>query len=142
MTVNPFIFEVKSKEGSGAPYTFTLPFIPTSSGGVYNFTVDWGDGSSIETITEITSGSPKTHTYSTSGSYDVSITGTMEGWTTRLTDHSDSMYLSNIKQWGCFEFNNHFSIVVSSGMLEETLQLRFSYYGNYEETLILQQQMC
>jgi surface protein len=110
ITVNPFIFEVQAKPNSGAPYVFTLPFIPTSSGGVYDFTVNWGDGSNIETITEIIDGVPKTHTYSTSGGYDVSILGTMEGWTTHgsIVPSGDTMYISELKQWGCFNFNNHF----------------------------------
>ena len=45
---------------------------------LYNFTVDWGDG----TTDEVTSFDDvdKTHTYAEAGEYTVVISGLMEGW--------------------------------------------------------------
>ena len=52
--------------------------LPLVENGNYNFTVNWGDGSS----SEITSwdDSDKLHTYSSIGEYDIDINGTIEGW--------------------------------------------------------------
>jgi hypothetical protein len=51
--------------------SFTL-LTTTFTGGVYNYFVDWGDGSPIQNVT--TSTSP-THTYPTTGQYEIKITG-------------------------------------------------------------------
>ncbi|EAR10200.1 BspA family leucine-rich repeat surface protein [Reinekea blandensis] len=56
----------------------------------YNFSVDWGDGSTDENLSETI-----THTYSTAGTYTVSITG---DYPLPLTD--DPKKLLTIEQWG------------------------------------------
>ncbi|MDD3178189.1 MAG: BspA family leucine-rich repeat surface protein [Candidatus ainarchaeum sp.] len=89
-----------------------LPLVPN---GNYDFTVDWGDG----TTSEITSydDSDKLHTYSLSGEYEININGTIEGWS--FADYNfeeingldfciyDNVHLSkdrlkilNISNWG------------------------------------------
>lgn len=50
--------------------------LPLNVSGTYNFTVDWGDGSPLETHTTDT----VTHTYVTPGEYVVKIDGTMTHW--------------------------------------------------------------
>ena len=53
--------------------------LPLISGGSYNFTVDWGDGGSKDTITAYDD-SAVTHTYTNAGTYTVEIQGTITGW--------------------------------------------------------------
>ena len=60
--------------GDGQP-TITLPLVST---GNYNFSVNWGDGTT-DTITTYDQ-AEVTHTYATGGVYTITITGTIEGW--------------------------------------------------------------
>jgi hypothetical protein len=78
-------------------------------GGVYDFTVDWGDG----TTDEITSWNQAetTHAYAASGIYDIKIYGTIEGWSfyQRGYDSATGVYkdrnkLQEISSWGPFSF--------------------------------------
>lgn len=62
--------------------------LPMKNGGTFNFTVDWGDGSPVGTVTSYAD-TDKTHTYATAGDYTVTITGVMssigfEGSASRL----------------------------------------------------------
>jgi len=52
--------------------------LPLESAGVYSFDVDWGDGNN-DTITTWNQ-AETTHTYSTAGTYTITITGTIRGW--------------------------------------------------------------
>lgn len=73
--------------------------IPTQSGGTYNCSVDWGDGN-IDNIT--TWNDPLwTHTYSTAGTYTITINGTFIGF--RFANSGDRLKILNISQWGTFE---------------------------------------
>ena len=63
-----FIFEVEtSYPGTSGVDEFTIPTI----GGGYNYDVDWGDGNTDTGVT-----GDITHTYSSSGTYIVTISGT------------------------------------------------------------------
>ena len=68
--------------------------IPTFTGETYDYTVDWGDGSAVE------SGQTgnATHTYATAGEYDVSITGTFPR--IYFNDTGDKTKILEVKQWG------------------------------------------
>ena len=57
-----------------ANYDFTLPLVEDYN---YNFTVDWGDGSSTSEVTSF-SDTDKTHTYADAGEYTVTIKGVCE----------------------------------------------------------------
>jgi hypothetical protein len=61
--------------GSSASNQVQLPLVST---GNYNFIVDWGDGSQ-DTITTWNQ-AETLHTYATSGTYTISLTGTIEGF--------------------------------------------------------------
>lgn len=76
--------------------------LPLESTGVYNFDVDWGDGST-NTITD-PSDSAVTHTYSTAGVYTITITGTIEGW--RFNRSGDRLKITGISSWGPLNFGN------------------------------------
>ena len=87
---------VKTDEtGTSNNDQFTLPLLGSSS---YNFDVDWGDGNS-ETIT--TSSSP-THTYGSSGTYNVRITENVVGGfpTIKFNNGGDRYKLLHINNWG------------------------------------------
>jgi surface protein len=80
--------------GSSASNQIALPLL--SSGGTYNFNVEWGDGSSDV----ITSGTQleRTHTYASSGVYDIKISGLCRGF--RFANTGDRLKILDIKNWG------------------------------------------
>jgi hypothetical protein len=63
-----FAMTIDTTKAGSASDTFILPL---ASGSVYDFDIDWGDGS-IETITTDTD---VTHVYPSSGTYQIAITG-------------------------------------------------------------------
>ena len=85
--VPEFVIQVKTDNaGTSADNEFTLPWI-----GIYD--VDWGDGNTDTGVTDA-----QTHTYSTSGTYDVAVTAT----TGRIyfNNGGDKAKLLDIKNWG------------------------------------------
>ncbi|NCP71924.1 DUF285 domain-containing protein [archaeon] len=93
----------KISTGSSNANQITLPLDSASLySNNYNFKVYWGDG----TTSEVTSYSDpdKTHTYSSSGIYDVIITGFIEGF--RFNNSGDKLKLTEISQWGNLKFGN------------------------------------
>lgn len=79
--------------GSSSNNQVTLPL---ESGGTYNMTVNWGDGTT-STITTYNQ-AEVTHTYSSIGTYNVKISGTCYGW--RYNNSGDRLKLLEIKAWG------------------------------------------
>ena len=74
--------------------------VPTISGGSYNCTVYWGDGTS-STITTYNDAA-WTHTYPSPGTYLVSMVGTVTGLSFNNT--GDKLKLLRILNWGGFGF--------------------------------------
>ena len=79
--------------------TITLPL---TSAGTYDFAVDWGD----ESTSHITAYNQAEviHSYNTDGSYNISITGTIQGW--RFNNAGDPTKLLLISQWGDLQLGN------------------------------------
>ena len=75
-----------------------LPLSPT---GNYNFSVNWGDGTT-DTITSWNQ-AERIHTYATGGVYTVTITGTIEGWS--FANGSGDI-LTSITNIGCLKLGN------------------------------------
>jgi len=109
--------------------------LPLESSGTYNFSVFWGDGSN-NTIT--TWNDPAvTHTYSTEGVYNITITGTIIGW--RFNNGGDRLKLMEIAQWGDLRLGNSgFYFYGSSNLrlttndtldLTGTTSLSFAFFG-------------
>ena len=69
-----------------------IPLI--ESGYKYDFTIDWGDGTTHENVTQAI-----THTYSSPGTYTVSISGGFPGWEFPQSS-PNSKKLISIEQWG------------------------------------------
>lgn len=70
--------------------------LPLVDGGIYNFTVDWGDGNA----NDITAWNQTqvSHFYQNQGSYVIKINGTLVGWQFNLS--GDRLKIIEITQWG------------------------------------------
>jgi len=76
--------------------------LPLTNNGVINFTIDWGDGST-NTITSWNQ-AQTTHTYATSGVYEVTITsGMLRGWS--FGGSGDRNKLIEVYDWSVWDFN-------------------------------------
>lgn len=62
-----------------------------------NVEIDWGDGSALQTYSGAAS-----HNYATPGQYDVQVTGTVNGFTTPLSENTKQ--LKDVVQWGTVQF--------------------------------------
>lgn len=80
---------------TGSNETITLPF---TDNGTYNATVDWGDGSSVSTITTYND-ADATHNYVVAGVYNVEIKGEAPGWSMG-GGFPDASKCTNIIDWG------------------------------------------
>jgi len=74
--------------------------LPYETTGSYSGTIDWGDGT-----TSINSYSNRAHTYTTPGTYTITITGTLIGWSFGVNPIS-RLKISEILQWGCLRLGN------------------------------------
>ena len=74
----------------------------------YDFAVDWGDGTVDSNITLGNGNLLISHTYASTGRYDVSITGTFPGWNNGETGNTlpgfASAFLREVKQWGNLKY--------------------------------------
>jgi hypothetical protein len=74
--------------------------LPYETMGSYNGTIDWGDGS-----TSVNSYVNRAHTYTTPGTYTITITGTLIGWSF-LVNLISSSKIYEVLQWGCLRLGN------------------------------------
>lgn len=81
--------------------TITQIKLPLTSNGLYDFTVDWGDGNT-DKIT-VFNAANVTHTYSISGIYTIKIVGLCRGW--QFNNTGDRLKLLTIAKWGCLRFS-------------------------------------
>ena len=82
--------------------------LPLPSGYTYNFTVDWGDGTSPSTVVSYDDQN-RIHTYSAAGTYTVSMSGTIQAWSFRNTGDKDKLIsiedlgdVGWLRFWGAF----------------------------------------
>ncbi|MEQ6121800.1 fibronectin type III domain-containing protein [Reichenbachiella sp. MALMAid0571] len=101
VSIPPFISTWKTDNAGTSGNTQIK--LPLESSGTYNFSVDWGDGNS-DVITAWNQ-TETTHTYATSGTYTVSIAGTINGW--RFNNTGDKLKITNISQWGSLLLGNN-----------------------------------
>lgn len=79
--------------------------LPLTASGLYNFTVNWGDNTSSSI--SASNQAEVTHTYGTAGTYTLSITGFLKGWSFQsVTAPTDRLKILSISQWGCVQFPN------------------------------------
>ena len=83
----------RTSTGSSTATQIRLPLVSTGS---YNFIVEWGDGSTdrIRTWNQ----AEVTHTYAAAGVYQLTITGTLNGF--RFANTGDRLKLLSIFRWG------------------------------------------
>ena len=99
-----FEFTIKTDNtGTSNNTQFTLPLLSTFNG--VTAEVDWGDNNS-DTITAYDQ-SEITHTYSSSGTYTVKITGSLRAL--RFANGGDKLKILNIINWGVFKFTTRHS---------------------------------
>jgi surface protein len=94
--VLPFEFTIDTNNtsaGSSNSDQFKLPLISSLP---LNAVVDWGDGNT-DTITTFNQ-AETLHTYASAGSYTISITGDLSGWSFNTT--GDRLKILNINSWG------------------------------------------
>ena len=82
--------------------TITLPIV-SDVAYTYNFTVDWGDGTAISTITAHDDAAI-THTYAAAGDYNVLIAGTLEAWS--FNDAGDKDKILSVENFGDLGYTN------------------------------------
>src|SRR6056297_2297431 len=90
--ISAFTFTIDTTKGDG-DNTFQLPL---RSGYIYDFEVDWGDGS-LDTITSYNQAETD-HTYSIVGVYQIKIKGTCQAW--YFNNGGDKDKPTIIEQWG------------------------------------------
>lgn len=88
------IFQSTWKTDNAGVSSSTQIELPLLSGGMYNFWIDWGDGST----TNVTSYSQRTHTYASAGTYTVRATGTVGIW--QFAGGGDKLKILTISSWG------------------------------------------
>ena len=99
VNLNPFTFTVETnKTGVSNNDQFTLPL---TDNGTVDIMVFWGDGTS-DAITAFDQ-AEKTHTYPSAGTYEIKITGTLQGF--RFDNGGDKNKMLDIKKWGIFDIN-------------------------------------
>lgn len=82
--------------GDATARTITLP-LTTGNSETYNATIDWGDGSPTSTVTTYDD-ADRVHAYASDGTYDVTITGTCQGWSFNNT--GDRLKCVGVVDWG------------------------------------------
>ena len=74
----------------------------------YIYDVDWGDGT-IDTVTTYNGGS---HTYSSTGTYLVKISGDFSGFEYGTISGSWKDYLTKIVQWGNIQWKSFYQALL------------------------------
>ena len=83
------------------PTSIELPY--SLSNAIFNFNVDWGDGTKTEGITNENIKTQAVHQYESSGTKIITITGQFENLSRRDEDYNINAgidYLTKIQQWG------------------------------------------
>ena len=89
---NPdFVSTWDTTKAGSASDTVVLPLL---SGGTYSGTIDWGDGGPTSAL----SYANRTHVYASSGTYTITISGTIEGW--MFNNGGDRRKITDISNWG------------------------------------------
>lgn len=76
--------------------------LPLDESGSYNFVVQWGDGASSVVTSD--NDPDATHVYEQRGTYNVSITGEIDGWA--FNGSGDRLKLTEISNWGPLGLGN------------------------------------
>jgi surface protein len=101
----PFIFTINTTASSynpGTELTFQLPILDANTGSyALDILVNWGD-SSVSSISS-SNQSEIQHTYSNSGSYEITVTGSLTGF--RFNNGGDKAKVTDVSKWSALEIN-------------------------------------
>ncbi|NDD55718.1 BspA family leucine-rich repeat surface protein, partial [bacterium] len=111
-----FVSTWKTDNTSSGSSTSSQVKLPLESTGTYNFSVDWGDGTS-NTITTWNDANT-THTYASAGTYTVTIYGTITGF--RFNNGGDKLKITNISSFGPLRLGNNGSYFYGASNLTIT----------------------
>jgi surface protein len=100
---NPFVSTWNTVNTTGGSSNSNQVKLPLKSNGVYNFTVNWGDGNT-DTITTWNQ-AETTHTYTSTGTYTITIDGTCQGFA--FETGGDRAKLLSITSFGNVIFGNY-----------------------------------
>jgi surface protein len=90
----------RTTAGSTTSTQLALPLLSAANGGVYDFTIAWGDGTTSSISSSL---QPEiTHSYSVTGSYTTKMWGTLRGW--RFNNTGDRNKLQSVDKWGGLKF--------------------------------------
>ena len=89
----PPVFEFSVKTDNAGVSTSTEFRMPLTTSTGLDFDVDWGDG----TVENITDHTLATHDYGTAGTYTISVTGDLLGWS--FNNGGDRLKMLDVKQW-------------------------------------------
>jgi surface protein len=95
--VTPFVSTWNTSNTSFGSSAANQVQLPLELSGTYNFTVDWGDGSPIDTIT-VWNDPLTLHTYAIAGTYTITITGQIEGFV--FNNSGDRQKILSVSSWG------------------------------------------
>jgi surface protein len=102
VTSTAFISTWNTTLTSGSSSASNQIQIPLVSTGIYNFIIDWGDGSQ-DTITSWNQ-AETLHTYAVSGIYTIQIIDTIIDWSFGNAIVSDALKILSISAWGVLQF--------------------------------------
>lgn len=108
--MNPFIYRIKT-DNAGISGNDSFYIGTNHSEYTYDFTVDWGDGN-VETFTNANishSSRGCYHTYSTAGTYNISISGTfphLYHYSTSFSRQNDVEKIIDVIQWGDIQWKS------------------------------------
>lgn len=102
LVAGDFVANWDTREVSAGSSNYFQVKLPIYNGGTYNFTADWGDGTS-STITAWNQ-AEVTHTYSVAGVYTVKLRGNIDGWFFNFT--GDRLKIGDVAQWGTLKVGN------------------------------------
>ena len=102
LVAGDFVANWDTREVSSGSSNYFQVKLPIYNGGTYNFTADWGDGTS-STITAWNQ-AEVTHTYSVAGAYTVKLRGIINGW--RFVNDGDRLKIGDVAQWGTLKVGN------------------------------------
>ena len=98
------VYNVSAGDEIELPYYLTWYDEDNEYDATFNFTVDWGDGSTTEDITNSNIGMKSIHRYTEAGEMKVKITGTYEVLFSNSYPGPSGIYsLTKIEQWGTTE---------------------------------------
>jgi len=132
------VWKVGTPGFGDADLTVTLPLV---TGYLYDFTVDWGDGSAVSTVTAFDDADID-HSYAAPGDYTITILGVMEAWsfncagdTGKITSVTDLGNTRALSLKNAFDCSNNLTSFAGGNTSKVTDMSYMFYYSDAITTL-------